>query len=62
MQAAADFNPVNWAIEAGREAVSAGTDWGFVASRAGFLAGAGDPVRRLRDARVPRLPEVRLGH
>jgi ABC-2 type transport system permease protein len=37
MQVVADLNPVNWAIEAGREAVSAGTDWGFVASRAGFL-------------------------
>jgi ABC-2 type transport system permease protein len=37
MQVAADINPVNWAIEAGREAVSANTDWGFVASRGGFL-------------------------
>jgi ABC-2 type transport system permease protein len=37
MRIAADINPVNWAIEAGRVAVSAGTDWGFVASRAGFL-------------------------
>jgi ABC-2 type transport system permease protein len=37
MRVVADANPVNWAIEAGREAVSAGTDWGFVASRAGFL-------------------------
>jgi ABC-2 type transport system permease protein len=38
MQTVADFNPVNWAVEAGREAVSAVPDWGFVASRAGFLA------------------------
>jgi ABC-2 type transport system permease protein len=37
MQTVADANPVNWAVEAGREAVSAATDWGFVASRAGFL-------------------------
>jgi ABC-2 type transport system permease protein len=37
MRIVADFNPVNWAIEAGREAVSAGADWGFIASRAGFL-------------------------
>ena len=37
MQTVADFNPVNWAVEAGREAVSATTNWGFVASRAGFL-------------------------
>jgi ABC-2 type transport system permease protein len=32
------FNPVNWAVEAGREAFGADVDWGFVASRAGFLA------------------------
>jgi ABC-2 type transport system permease protein len=38
MQTVADINPVNWAVEAGREAVSAVPDWGFVASRAGFLA------------------------
>jgi len=34
----ADFNPVNWAVVAGRAATSANTDWGLVASRAGFLA------------------------
>jgi ABC-2 type transport system permease protein len=33
----ADFNPVNWAVEAGRSAAMGNTDWGFVASRAGFL-------------------------
>ena len=33
----ADFNPVNWAVVAGRTAVSANPDWGVVASRAGFL-------------------------
>jgi ABC-2 type transport system permease protein len=33
----ADFNPVNWAVEAGRSAASSGTDWGFVAARFGFL-------------------------
>jgi ABC-2 type transport system permease protein len=33
-----DVNPVNWAIEAGREATTAGTDWAIVASRTGFLA------------------------
>jgi ABC-2 type transport system permease protein len=37
MQHVADFNPVNWAVVAGRSAVSANTDWGVVASRAGFL-------------------------
>jgi ABC-2 type transport system permease protein len=34
----ADFNPVNWAVVAGRSATSSGPDWGLVASRAGFLA------------------------
>jgi ABC-2 type transport system permease protein len=32
-----DFNPVNWAVIAGRGATSAHPDWGIVASRAGFL-------------------------
>ena len=34
----ADFNPVNWAVEGGREAVLPGADWGMVAGRAGLLA------------------------
>jgi ABC-2 type transport system permease protein len=34
----ADFNPVNWAVVAGRSATSARPDWGLAASRAGFLA------------------------
>ncbi len=38
MQHVADFNPVNWAVVAGRSAVSSNPDWGVVASRAGFLA------------------------
>ena len=33
----ADFNPLNWAVEAGRSAAMEKTDWGFVASRTGFL-------------------------
>jgi ABC-2 type transport system permease protein len=33
----ADFNPVNWAVVAGRGAVSAHADWGVVAGRAGLL-------------------------
>jgi ABC-2 type transport system permease protein len=39
MQEVAKFNPVNWAVEAGREAVSSGVDWGFVAERVGLLLG-----------------------
>jgi ABC-2 type transport system permease protein len=34
----AKFNPVNWAVEAGREATSANADWSLVASRIGLLA------------------------
>ena len=37
MQKVADFNPVNWAVVAGRSAVSANADWGMIAARAGFL-------------------------
>jgi len=39
MQTASDFNPLNWAVEAGRAAVSASPDWGMIAGRAGLLAG-----------------------
>jgi ABC-2 type transport system permease protein len=38
MQRVADFNPVNWTVEAGRQAAMGGTDWMFVWSRAAFLA------------------------
>jgi ABC-2 type transport system permease protein len=34
----ARFNPVNWAVEAGRSATLAGTDWSLVGSRIGLLA------------------------
>jgi ABC-2 type transport system permease protein len=37
MQHIADVNPLNWAVEAGRSAVAADTDWGLVASRSGLL-------------------------
>lgn len=33
----ANYNPLNWAVEAGRSAAMKPTDWGFVASRTGFL-------------------------
>ncbi|HZE06475.1 MAG TPA: ABC transporter permease [Solirubrobacteraceae bacterium] len=39
MQHVADFNPVNWAVVAGRTATSSSPDWGLAASRAAFLAG-----------------------
>jgi ABC-2 type transport system permease protein len=34
----ADYNPVDWAIRAGREAVGPATDWGTVAGYCGLLA------------------------
>jgi ABC-2 type transport system permease protein len=34
----ADYNPVNWAIEAGREAVQSNVDWATVAGYCGLLA------------------------
>ncbi len=33
----AKFNPVNWAVQAGRSAAMERTDWGLVASRIGLL-------------------------
>jgi ABC-2 type transport system permease protein len=38
VQTAARFNPVNWAVDAGREALGPSVDWSLVASRAGLLA------------------------
>jgi ABC-2 type transport system permease protein len=37
MRHVARYNPVNWAVEAGREALGAGADWGFVGARVGGL-------------------------
>ena len=34
----ARFNPVNWAVEAGRAAAMGSTDWGVVAGRSALLA------------------------
>lgn len=38
MQTVADYNPLNWAVEGGRAAVTASPDWGEVAIYAGLLA------------------------
>lgn len=38
MQDVAQYNPVNWAVQAGREALAAHGDWGIVFSRMGYLA------------------------
>jgi ABC-2 type transport system permease protein len=34
------YNPVDWAIEAGREAIGADPDWSVIGTRAGLLAAA----------------------
>jgi ABC-2 type transport system permease protein len=38
IEVVARFNPVNWAIEAGREALLANPDWAFILPRIGGLA------------------------
>jgi ABC-2 type transport system permease protein len=38
MRTAADVNPVDWAIEAGRSAVAADPDWGLIAGHVALLA------------------------
>jgi ABC-2 type transport system permease protein len=37
MQTVSAINPLNWAVEAGRAAVSASPDWGSIAGRSGLL-------------------------
>lgn len=38
IRTASKFNPVNWAVEAGRSASMEKIDWGLVGSRVGLLA------------------------
>lgn len=37
MQTVSDFNPLNWAVEAGREAVSSSPNWASIAGKSGLL-------------------------
>lgn len=37
MQSVSDYNPLNWAVESGRAAVTASPDWGEIVLRAGLL-------------------------
>lgn len=37
MQSVATYNPVEWAVSAGRSGLAAGPDWGLVMSRIGWL-------------------------
>jgi ABC-2 type transport system permease protein len=39
IQTVAKFNPVNWAVEAGRSAAMQSPDWGLILSRTGLLIG-----------------------
>ncbi len=38
VQAVARFNPVNWAVDAGRTTLGTGVDWGLVLTRLGLLS------------------------
>jgi ABC-2 type transport system permease protein len=38
VQSIARFNPVNWAVDAGRAALGSSVDWDLVATRVGLLA------------------------
>lgn len=38
IQTVSDYNPLNWAVESGRGAVSSSPDWGEIAAYAGLLA------------------------
>jgi ABC-2 type transport system permease protein len=38
MQTVSKYNPVNWAVEAGRNAATGTLDWGYIGIRAGLLA------------------------
>lgn len=37
MQTISSFNPLNWAVESGRDAVSASPDWASIAGKSGLL-------------------------
>lgn len=37
MQTLANYNPLNWAVEAGRAAVTASPDWGMIAGKSALL-------------------------
>ena len=39
MQVAARYNPVNWGVDAARQVVIPGTDWGSVGAHLGLLFG-----------------------
>ena len=60
MRIVASCNPVNWALEAGRAAMSASPDWGRVLAQGGGLLALRPSRHRPVRSHLPRLPEVRL--
>ena len=57
----AAFNPFEWAVVAGREALTASPDWASVWGHLGLLGGLHRGARVVRDARVPGVPAQRVG-
>ena len=60
MQSVATYNPVEWAVNAGREALVASPDWGVVLASDRLAARLHARVRLARHGGVPRVPEVDL--
>jgi hypothetical protein len=60
MQTVADYNPLNWAVEAGREAVTANPDWGVGRRQVRPPRRLPDPLRDVRPAGLPHLPALGL--
>ena len=56
----ARVNPVNWAVEAGREALLADADWTFILPRLGGLLVVAIACLGARHPRVPELPAFGL--
>ena len=61
IQTVARFNPVNWAVEAGREALTATPDWSFILPRMAGLLDPDPAHDRLGDPDVPLVPALDLG-
>ena len=62
IQAIATVNPIDWAVVACREAITASPDWGDIGVRLLLLAGDGAVLRLARHPRLPLLPAFDLAH
>ncbi len=60
MQTVASYNPLNWAVEAGRDAVTVSPDWGSIAGKTGLLVAFLLLCGELRYAGFPDLPALGL--